>query len=167
MATQLRTIIGTIADSIAEDPGRAQVRLTVGNELVDGCEVDVAIGSHRVTVDQPVGLGGADAAPTPVEYALLALGSCVATTYRFWSEKLGMRLDQVRVDVSGDLDLRGMFGLDHTVRPGCSGVELRVTLGGPEAAASYEMLARTVDEHSPVLDLFAGGTPVTRTLTIG
>ena len=167
MATQLRTIIGTIADSIADDPGRTQVQLTAGSALAGGCQVDVTMGGHHLTVDQPVGLGGADAAPTPVEYALLALGSCVATTYRFWSEKLGMRLDHVRVDVSGGLDLRGMLGLDHAVRPGYSSVELHVTLGGPEAAASYEMLARTVDAHSPVLDLFTSGVPVARHLTIG
>ena len=138
MATQLRTTLGAIADSIADDADRAHVELDAG--------------------------GGA--APTPVEFALLALGACAATTYRFWSDTFGMRLDEVRVDVTGDLDLHGIFGLDAGVRPGCAGIDMHVTLRGPEAPASYEMLARTVDQHSPVIDLFTHGAPVTRHLTI-
>ena len=166
MATELRTLLDTIADAIAEDPCEAGVAFAADCELVGPCEVDVRVGGHRITVDEPEMLGGGGVAPNPVQYALAALGSCNAITYRFWAAKLGMRLDTVRVDVTGDLDVRGVFGLDERVRPGYAKVEMLVTLGGPEGPASYEMLAKIVDEHTPVLDLFANPTPVHRELRL-
>jgi uncharacterized OsmC-like protein len=68
-------------------------------------------------VDEPPALGGADSAANPVQYALASLGSCQAITYRFWAEQLGIAVDSVSVRAEGDLDLRGFFGVDETVRP--------------------------------------------------
>jgi len=69
------------------------------------------------------------------------------------------------VRVEGDLDVRGFFGFDDTVRPGFSAVRVEVTVTGPESAGRYQELAAAVDEHCPVLDLFKNPVPVTRTVT--
>ena len=95
-------------------------------------EVDVKTGTHTFKVDEPPALGGADAAANPVQYALASLGSCQATTYRFWAEQLGIAMDSVTVRAEGDLDLRGFFGVDETVRPGFTAIRLDVTVTGPE-----------------------------------
>jgi OsmC-like protein len=79
--------------------------------------VDVRLEEEVIKADQPPALGGKDAGPKPVEFALAALGSCQAMTYRFWSEKLGIRFDDIRVDVEGDLDVQGILGLRDGVRP--------------------------------------------------
>jgi putative redox protein len=50
------------------------------------------------------------------------------------------------------------------VRPGFSAVRIEVTVTGPESPERYEELAAAVDQHCPVLDLFANPVPVTRTL---
>ena len=63
-------------------------------------------------------LAGGDGHANPVEYALAALASCQAITYRFWAAKLGIELDGLEVAAEGDLDLHGFFGLDAGVRPG-------------------------------------------------
>lgn len=166
MSTDLKTILDNLADGVTLNPSAAAVEFGADSELTGVCEVDVRIGSHEAKVDEPKSLGGGGVAPNPVEYALLALGSCWAITYRFWATKLGMQIDTCSVDVRGDLDVRGVFGLDENVRPGYSGVRVDVTLGGPESPASYEMLAKTVEEHCPVLDIFANATPVTSSLSI-
>lgn len=166
MSTELKTILDEIADGVTLNPAAAGVTFAADSELVGVCEVDVRIGKHAVKVDEPASLGGGGVAPNPVEYALLALGSCWAITYRFWSTKLGLRIDRCTVDVKGDLDVRGVFGIDDSVRPGYGGVTVDITLSGPESDASYEMLAKTVEDHCPVLDIFANTTPVTSTLTI-
>ena len=93
-------------------------------------------------MDEPAALGGADKAANPVEYALASLGSCQAITYRVWAAQLGVKLDKVKVDIDGDIDLRGFFGLDDRVRAGFNAVRIRVTLAGPETEARYEQLAR-------------------------
>ena len=166
MASALKTALDNISDSVTLNPAAGGVQFAASSDLVGVCEVDVRIGDHAVKVDEPHALGGGGAAPNPVEYALLALGSCQAITYRFWSEKLGMRLDNVRVDVQGDLDVRGVFALDDDVRPGFRQVAVEVALTGPESPERYEDLRRVVDEHCPVLDIFANSTPVKTTMTV-
>jgi putative redox protein len=152
--------------AIGADPGRARVVFRVQGGLVGPTAVDLHARSHELKVDEPASLAGANGAANPVEYALAALASCQAITYRFWAAKLGIELDSVEVAAEGDLDLRGFFGLDAGVRPGFTGIRLDVTPTGPESAERYRELADAVDAHCPVLDLFAGPTPVDRRLAV-
>jgi len=103
-------------------------------------------------------------AANPVEYALAALGSCQAITYRVWAAQLGVKLDKVEIGIDGDIDLRGFFGIDDRIRAGFNAVRIRVSLSGPEHATRYEELAAAVDAHCPVLDLFRNPVPVERKL---
>ncbi len=142
----------------------AQMTLTVGAELTEGFKMDVDIRKHRITVDEPKGIGGTDQGPNPVELALAALATCQAITYRLWAIKLGVALDAVNVEADGDIDLRGFFGIDDTIRAGFSAVRLRVKLDGPESAERYQELADAVDSHCPVLDFTGSAIPVERSL---
>jgi uncharacterized OsmC-like protein len=142
----------------------AQMTFTVGAELTEGLKMDVDIRKHRITVDEPKGLGGTDEGPNPVELMLAAITTCQAITYRVWAMKLGIALDSVNVEADGDIDLRGFFGVDDEIRPGYSAVRLRVKMEGPESAERYAELAEAVDGHCPVLDMTGNTVPVTRTL---
>ena len=145
-------------------PEAAQMTFTVGAELIDGLRMDIDIRKHRITVDEPRGLGGTDEGPNPVELVLASLATCQAITYRVWAMKLGVALDSVNVEADGDIDLRGFFGVDDSVRPGFSAVRLRVRLDGPESTARYQELADAVDGHCPVLDFTGSAIPVERTI---
>jgi uncharacterized OsmC-like protein len=160
-------IAGTNA-AVANDPKVAHAVFHSSHDLVGVTEVTALVGSgHRFTVDEPEILGGGNVAANPVEYALAALGSCQAITYQFWAAHLGIDLEAVHVDVEGDLDIKGFFGIDSTVRPGFGAVRVHVKLSGPETAERYQELADAVDSHCPVLDLFSNPVPVQRELTIG
>jgi uncharacterized OsmC-like protein len=160
----LREVIEGIGRTLEADPTRAVVRLRVEAELVGVTEVDVRAGAHHVTVDEPPAYGGGGAGPNPVQLALASLASCQAITYRFWAARLGIALDDVRVRVEGDLDVRAFLGFPLAGRPVPGEVRCLVTVTGPEEAARYEELARAVDEHCPVLDLFASPVNVRREL---
>lgn len=148
------------------DPTKAAAQFHSGNDLVGVTKVDVRVRGHRFSVDEPTDLGGGDLAANPVELALSALGSCQAITYRVWADKLGIDLEGVRVDVEGDLDLRGFFGFTDGVRPGYHDVRITVTLTGPESDETYARLTEQVDSHCPVLDIFTAPVAVTtRVLT--
>lgn len=165
MANDLKTILDRTASAIAGDPSLAAARLSAGCDLVGVTEVDVRLGNEVIKADQPPALGGNDAGPKPVEFALAALGSCQAMTYRFWSEKLGIRIDGIRVDVEGDLDVRGILGLRDEVRPGFGAVRVNVQISGPEPHQRYEELQRAVNGHCPVLDVFTTPVPVATTMS--
>jgi uncharacterized OsmC-like protein len=160
----LSTLIADTRKAVADEPANAQALFTAQGTLVGVTEVDIRTGAHSFKVDEPPALGGADVAANPVQYALASLGSCQAITYQFWAEQLGIGFDTVSVRVEGDLDIRGFLGFDDRVRPGFSAVRVEVTVTGPESPERYQELAAAVDQHCPVLDLFANPVPVTRTL---
>ena len=160
----LDTLIADTRKAITDEAANAQVVFAAQGTLVGVTEVDISTGAHTFKVDEPAALGGADNAANPVQYALASLGSCQAITYRLWAAQLGVKLRSISVRVEGDLDLRGLFGVDDTVRPGFSAVRVEVTVAGPESEERYAELAAAVDEHCPVLDLFKNPVPVSRTL---
>lgn len=157
----LTTVVETTGVALAADPARAAVRFRAAGVGATGVRSEIRIGAHTMVVDEPPSVGGAGAAPNPVEIALAALLSCQVVTYRLWAAKLDIPLDGIAVDVEGDLDVRGLFGLDDAVRPGPGDIRVVVTLSGPASQGRYDELAAAVDEHCPVLDLFRNPTPVT------
>ncbi|GAA5173418.1 OsmC family protein [Pseudonocardia eucalypti] len=156
----LTGIIEATARASEENPERARVRFHAAGAGTTGVRTEMKVGRHEVVVDEPPALGGEGAAPNPVEVALAGLLSCQVVSYRFWAAKLGIPLTDVTVEVDGDMDVRGFFGLDDHTRPGPTEIRLAVDLRGPAPAADYQRLKDAVDEHCPVLDLFRNTTPV-------
>jgi putative redox protein len=152
----LAEMIDQTRTALTAEPGAGKVTFRATSTLVGVTEVDNAVRSHRFKADEPESLGGADLAANPVEYVLSALGACQAISYRIWSEALGIPFDDVRVQVDGDLDVRGFFGVDEAVRPGCGDVRVHVTLAGSEAAERYAELHAAVEAHCPVQDMLTG-----------
>lgn len=103
--------------------------------------------THELRSDEPESAGGADAAPTPMELLLAAVGACTATTLRMYAERKGWTLGEIRVD------------LRLVEEAGASRVERRIRLGGelPEDARRrlLEIAAKT-----PVTRLVAEGTRI-------
>lgn len=163
---RLRGIIDATASAVSADASNGQVTFRTAGSGVDAVATDIRIGGHQVRVDEPPALGGENTAPNPIETALAGLLSCQVVTYRFWAAKLGVPLDDVRVDTEGDLDIQGFFGLRDGVRPGLGAVRVKVTLSGPGTPEQYQQLHAQVDQHCPVLDLFANATPVSTELVV-
>ncbi len=158
--TTLKSVLDGLTEAITTDPAAAAVSFDAQATLVGVTEVDVATGRHTFKVDEPEVLGGTDLAANPVQLVLASLGACQAIRYQVWAAKLGVVLDGVEARVEGDLDLRGFFGLDDTIRPGFTRIRLFVTLRGPEPAERYDELVKAVNAHCPVLDIVANPVPV-------
>ena len=63
----------------------------------DGLAVDAEIGTHRLRLDEPIGLGGTDTGPEPPETLLVALGACEAITMKMYARRKGWALRHVQV----------------------------------------------------------------------
>jgi putative redox protein len=59
--------------------------------------VEIAVGPHRLTGDEPRGVGGTDLGPRPHEFLLGALGACTAMTLRMYADRKKIPLADVRV----------------------------------------------------------------------
>ncbi len=161
-ASALRDLLDATAEALVTHPDAAVIHPAASTSLVPrtATEVRVRAGRHDFTVDEPPVLGGTDLGANPVEHLLASLGSCQVITYQVWAAKLGIVVDSIDVDVTGDLDVHGFFGLDPAVRPGFQSVEVSVRLSGPETVERYVELTAAVEEHCPVLDVLVNGVPV-------
>jgi len=124
-------------------------------------------GKHVFRIDEPEGLAGDDVAASPVEIALGALIACQVVVFRLYAQALNIRVDDISVVAEGDLDVRGLFAIDESVRNGFSAIRLITTITGPEPQERYDELREVVDAHCPVFDLFANPTPITTQVVRG
>jgi len=57
----------------------------------------VRAGRHVLLADEPVAVGGDDAAPGPYDYLLAALGACTSMTMRLYAERKGIAAERFTV----------------------------------------------------------------------
>lgn len=165
-AGTLTAIIDATDEAVARNVANAHVVFSA-SAVPQGAVGSVSTARrHTLAVDEPPTLGGDDTAINPVETYLAALLSCQVVTYRFYADKLGVRIDELALSAEGDLDVRGFFGLDESVRPGFTAVRVTVEISGPDAPERYRELTDTVDKHCPVLDLTQNPTPVSTELVL-
>lgn len=118
-----------------------------------GVAQELTAGGHVFTTDAYPSFGGADAAPSPLFYALGSLTSCNQVTAALVAKDLGIQLGRWTFDIQGDLDTAVLVG-------GAEGnanferVEVRATV---ETDASDEQFATLIAETArrcPVTQLF-------------
>ena len=59
----------------------------------------VVTGKHHFRADEPIDVGGTDAAPTPYDYLLAALGACTSMTIGWYARKRNIPLKDIRVSL--------------------------------------------------------------------
>ena len=167
MTFKFKNVFNDTQAALGVEPAQAQAAFHARTRLGDGLDSAVAIRQFSVGVDEPAGLGGRDTAPNPVEYILAALGSCQEITYRLYADALGIPLNGVSVQLTGAIDLRGLFNVEQNVRPGYQKIEAEVTLDSPAPEADLARLKDIVDRHCPVLDILRNPTTVELSLRSG
>lgn len=166
-ASRLTEAGGAWGARIAADTSAAQLTYRVRGEGAGSVATTIRAGKHEFVVDEPAALAGDDVAASPVEYALGALISCQVVVYRLYAQALGIVVDDIAIDATGELDARTLFGLEGGPRAGFTSIDLAITITGPETQERYDELRAAVDAHCPVLDLFANATPVTASVAKG
>ena len=127
------------------------VVVTSGN---GGFLQNVSIGPHRFLADEPVEVGGRDAAPNPYELLLAALGACTAMTVRMYATRKQWPLEALRVRLMHE-KIHAEDCLDCETKQGLvDRIEGEISLGG-----------NLTDEQRQRLLEIANNCPVHRTLT--
>jgi uncharacterized OsmC-like protein len=105
--------------------------------------------SFRMAVDEPLELLGQNTAPNPQETLMAALNACVMVGYVAGAAVKGITLDQLEIETSGELDLRGFLGLDETVKPGYESIRYVVRIKGNGTAEQFREIHENVMKTSP------------------
>ena len=160
MSDTLRETITATQENYRSQPNAANASFQSNSRLERGLRSDVSIRQHNLVIDEPPQLGGDDSGPNPVELVLAALGSCQEITYKAYATVLGINVESVSVKLEGDIDLRGFFGVDDSVRAGFHNIRGEVFIESDAPRADLERLKEAVDAHCPVLDMLSTPVPV-------
>ena len=166
MSKKLKQLISDTQAQFKADAKSAKATFESSSRLQDGLRSEVTLRQHSLTVDEPAALGGTDKGPNPVELILASLGSCQEITYRAYATALDIPLENVSVKIDGDIDLRGFFGVDDSVRAGYEAVRGTVHLESSASEEQLELLRNAVNAHCPVLDILRNPVPVELNLKI-
>lgn len=122
--------------------------------LQDGVKVKTTSRQFELTIDEPQSLGGTDTGMNPVEALLVSLGACQSIVARVYAPKFGVKLDDFRVEVEGDIDLDGFFDKSD-VRPGYSDIRYTFYITTESPKESVEELVRFLERKCPIGDTIA------------
>ena len=75
---------------------------TITTVYKGGMLFESKVGKHTVAIDVPPDMGGSDRAPTPPQYFVVSLGSCVAAFIATYCQQAGIDARELSVDVSFD-----------------------------------------------------------------
>lgn len=105
--------VGALVDAIKAEPDRADTTWAASVTWNGGFQTTTAIRDFPpYATDEPETLGGADKAPNPVEQLIGALGSCLAIGYAANATVAGIALDDLRIDIEGELNLETFLGIE-------------------------------------------------------
>jgi uncharacterized OsmC-like protein len=119
------------------------------------------VAPYKASGDHPAVLCGADAAPTPVEWLLHALASCITAGIANVAAARGIKLNKVESKIEGDIDLRGILGLSKDVRNGYQGIKVTFEIDGDAPPDQLERIVMQSKARSAVFDVLTNGVPVT------
>jgi uncharacterized OsmC-like protein len=113
-----------------------------------------------IDADHPAVLVGADNGPTPAELLLNALGACLMSGLANIAAARGIDLRGVTATVEGDIDLRGILGLDEGVRNGYEAIRVVFHVDGDADPEKLAALIQQSRARSAVFDVVTNGVPV-------
>jgi uncharacterized OsmC-like protein len=110
--------------------------------------------------DHPGVLCGEDKGPTPVEYVLHALASCLTAGIANIAAARGVTLYAAESTVEGDIDMQGILGLSDKVRNGFESIRISFWIEGDAPEAKLREIAEQSRARSAVFDIITNGVPV-------
>ena len=166
-------VVETIFGVVANQPELAKFQFRASNQWMTGTHSRTTMKgffgangeqSHQKEFtadgDHPAVLCGADQAPTPVEWVLHALATCLTAGIANIASVRGVTLHRVASKVEGDIDLLGIFGLSKTVRNGYQNVRITFEIEGDAPPEKLREIVEQSRARSAVYDVITNGIPV-------
>lgn len=166
------TLLNTI-NAVGQQPELAKFQFRATNRWKQGTHSRTRIhsfsgagGEHEHSqefvydADHPAVLVGKDNAPTPVEFLLHALATCLTAGIGNIAAARGVTLYEVESTVEGDIDLQGILGLSKEVRNGYQGIRVNFKIRGDAPAEKLEQIVMQSRDRSAVYDVLTNGVPV-------
>jgi uncharacterized OsmC-like protein len=116
--------------------------------------------TFRYDADHPAVLVGEDSGPTPVEFLLHGLASCLTAGIANVAAARGVTLQHVECTVEGDINLLGILGLSSQVRNGYERIRVSFTIKGDAPPEKLREIVEQSRARSAVYDVITNQVPI-------
>jgi uncharacterized OsmC-like protein len=166
--------IGTI-EAIKADKSLARFQFRARNQWIGGGQNHSQIrdfyGAGReddsrntafeyINGEPPVLLGNNESA-NPAEFLLHSLAGCVTTTFVLHAVARGITIREISTYLEGEVDLRGLLGLDESIPAGYEQIRIRIDVKADCSDAELDDLLAYAQQHSPICNTICRPVPVT------
>ena len=163
---EVKTALLKTIEGLQNNPNASKVVFRAETELMENVRCKAKVRNFPpMFTDEPPELAGGDTGMNPVELVLVALGTCQEVMYSAYAAVMGIQLDSVKCNIKGNLDLKGLFGLDPNVPAGYSRISFETIIQSSASPEQLRQLAQTVESHCPVLDTLQRPMEVTGKVT--
>ncbi|MGH9323610.1 MAG: OsmC family protein [Vicinamibacteria bacterium] len=160
-------------DAVRGQPELAKFQFRATNHWLEGTHSRGAIESFsgaggeqkhvskfEFDADHPAVLVGKDQGPTPIEFLLHGLASCLTAGIANIAAARGVKLTEVESKIEGDIDLRGILGLSDEVRNGYEKIRVSFKIKGDAPPEKLREVIEQSRSRSAVYDVLTNGVPI-------
>lgn len=159
---------------LAEQPAAGDFTWRVSNSWINGTHSQSTVKgffglgaeqSHRAEWsfdgDHPQAFQAEDNGPTPVEMVLVSLAGCLTAGVAAVAQNRGIQLNSVSATIEGQMDIRGILGVDSDVRNGFNGIKVTYNIDADASPEDIQALVAQSQKRSAVYDVITNPTNVT------
>jgi uncharacterized OsmC-like protein len=165
-------------NALVDAPEAAEFTWRASNEWLRGTHSKTTIEQysglgadhdHKSTftyeADHPEVFAAEDNAPTPVEFLLVGLASCLTAGVAAVAQNRGIQLESVKATVEGDMNILGILGGDPEVRNGYNNIRVNFDIKADASADDIAALVAQSQKRSAVFDAITNPTNVSVTVS--
>lgn len=155
--------LGEIISDFKADPKTAEFEFRSSTDWQSGAVVNSTFTGHKrngvnnaratphqLAGDEPVALLGSGKHVGPAGHLLHAMCHCLTVTTAYHGAARGVKIDSLRVDAEGSLDLQGFLGSNDKVKPGFKQIHLKAYIDSPNSPEEVLALFQYAQGRSPI-----------------
>jgi uncharacterized OsmC-like protein len=115
---------------------------------------------YSFDMDHPEVFASEDNGATPVEYVLVGLAGCLTAGVAAVAQHRDIQLRKVTATIEGDMDVRGILGMDSDIRNGFGGIKVTYNIDADATPEEIKALVAQSQKRSAVYDIITNPTDV-------
>ena len=135
-------------------------------QLKEGLQVEVKSGKHTFLLDEPPQLGGTDTGMNPVEALLGSMGACMCIVAKSFAKMHKIDLQDLKIDLEGDLDPDGFMGKNPEAKIGFSTIKMNIYIKSSSSQEDIDKFVKFVETTCPVCDTIINTPKMVTEVTI-
>lgn len=158
----LRSIQKPLKEKYRSDPASSCITLRAqGTQSESPIACSVEVGKKLFETQAHSGVGGSGTAACSGDLLLGALAACAQLTCQLVATAMGIPIVQIRVDVEGEMDLRGTLGISKDVPVGFQNIHARFDIDAPQATLEQlTALKEKTEQYCVVMQTLVQPPPI-------